>query len=48
MQQLPLILSIAPDPRQPDRMAVVAVGHPARTDQSSERKDLKDLLLKEV
>lgn len=29
-------------------MAVVAVGHPARTDQTSERKGLGELLVKEI
>ena len=29
-------------------MAVVAVGHPARTDQTSTRKELKELIVKEA
>lgn len=29
-------------------MAVVALGHPARTDQTSTRKELKELIVKEV
>jgi nitroreductase len=29
-------------------MAVVAVGHPARLDQKSNRKDIKELIIKEI
>jgi nitroreductase len=29
-------------------MAVVAVGHPARRDQRSDRKDIRELILKEI
>jgi nitroreductase len=35
-------------PDQYDLMAVIAVGHPVKTDRSSTRKDIKEVLLKEV
>jgi len=35
-------------PEELELMAVLAVGYPARTDQTSTRKDLAELLLKEV
>ena len=35
-------------PEELELMAVLAVGYPARTDQTSKRKELRELLLKEV
>jgi nitroreductase len=35
-------------PEEMELMAVIAVGHPGERNQSSHRKDLKDLLLKEL
>jgi len=35
-------------PGELELMAVLAVGYPARTDQTSKRKDLRELLLKEI
>jgi nitroreductase len=35
-------------PETLELMAVIAVGHPARTDQKSNRKDVSEVLLKEV
>lgn len=35
-------------PESLDLMAVVAVGHPARRDQESSRKDVSEVLLKEI